>query len=240
MEDIELPERFSSVKLVKASTGELFDIEFAQRLNDSSWVKPATAEMSDIELPPSRSFVSLVKSDMLLLSSPRLSLVKPARGEMSEMLLPLTHSAVRLVKPVKAEISEITLLAANPKCVSLVKASTGEMSDTELFQKSRYVRLVACSNPVRLRTPASGSSRRVKAAISDGVIGSPSALPRAVSTAARRLGSGMFTAASVTALKIAVCPIPAADTSTAFVPRFTPSVSVLCAEPFYPSWHVWY
>ena len=90
------------------------------------------------------------------------SLVKPARGEMSEMLLPLTHSAVRLVKPAKAEISEITLLAANPKCVNLVKPATGEMSDTELFQKSRYVRLVACSNPVRLRTPASGASRRVK------------------------------------------------------------------------------
>ena len=141
-----MPERFSSVKLVKASTGELFDIEFAQRLNDSSWVKPATAEMSDTELPPSRSFVSLVKfargeisnielllrfsndrfvrpakaemSDMLLLSSPkRLSLVKPARGEMSDIELPLTHSAVRLVKPAKAEISEITLLAANPRCV---------------------------------------------------------------------------------------------------------------------------
>ena len=98
----------------------------------------------------------------------RVNLVKPARGEMSEMLLPLTHSAVRLVKPAKAEISEITLLAANPKCVNLVKPAKGEMSDTELFQKSRYVRLVAYSNPVRLLTPASGASRGVKVAISDG------------------------------------------------------------------------
>ena len=120
----------------------------------------------------------------------RVSLVKPARGEMSEMLLPLTHSAVRLVKPAKAEISEITLLAANPKCVNLVKPATGEMSDTELFQKSRYVRLVACSNPVRLRTPASGSSRCVKVAISDGIIEIPARLAESGLNRSAEIGVG--------------------------------------------------
>ena len=42
----------------------------------------------------------------------------------------------------------------------------------------------------------------------------------------------MSTAGSATALKVAGCPIPVADTEIAFVPRFGPSVSVLSALPF--------
>ena len=121
-----------------------------------------------------------------------------------------SFSHVRFVRPAKAEISEITLL-----------------------DRPRRVRLVACSNPVRLlQPPPPVSSRRVKVAISDGVIESPSALPRTVSIAARRLRSGRSTAGSTTALKVTACPIPEADTETVFVPRFGPSVSVFSALPF--------
>ena len=98
--------------------------------------------------------------------------------------------------------------------------------------RSSCVRLVALSSPVNLLILAFRFSRRVKVVISDGVIGSSSALPRASSIAARRLRSGMSTTASATALKKTGSTIPAADTETVFVPRFGPSVIVLSALPF--------
>ena len=91
------------------------------------------------------------------------------------------------------------------------------MSDTELLlmlrpstlsiPRCRLLRLIALSSPVKSLMLALGARRLVNVAISDAVMGSPDALSRAFSSAARRLGSGISTAGSDMSLKVTVTPL---------------------------------
>ena len=152
---------------------------------------------------------------------------------MSDIELLPRPSDVRFVKPDTAEMSDIELLLRY-RSVRLVKLANGEISDIELPKRSRWVRLIANSSPVKSLMPLPDAPRlvsvSVKVAISAGVIGVPGPLLSIFSRKARRLESGMLTVVlSATALKVTV--LPTADTSTVFVPRLGPSVSVLSALP---------
>ena len=171
---------------------------------------------------------------LLLQSHSDVRLINPATGDMSVIELFPKSNLVSLVNPATAEMSVIELSSSHRNS-SWDNPDKAEMSDILLPFSVRWVKLVANSSPVKSLMFAFLASRRVKVAISDGVIGSPFALPRSLSTAARRLESGMFTAVSAAALKVIVPSIPAADTETVFVPRFGPSVSVLSALPLFIS-----
>ena len=117
---------------------------------------------------------------------------------MSDIELPQRYRTDRLVNPARGEISD-TELYPRFNHVRLVNPATDEISDTELPSRSSPVRLIANPSPVKSLTLASSASRSVKISISATVIMAPDALPRAASTTARRLGSGMFTVCAVVA-----------------------------------------
>ena len=160
MEDIELPERFSSVRLVNPAKAEISDIKLSKIHNPLSLVKPATDEISDIELSQRDNDVRLVK---------------PESAEISDIELPPRFNPLSLVKPARGDRSDIELL--------LIGRPSSAPS-------SSLVRLVAPSSPVKSLILAFCALRRVKAAISAGAIGVPGVLPSASSMAARRLGVG--------------------------------------------------
>ena len=129
-------------------------------------------------------------------SSRWVRLVRFSKAEMSDIEFSARFREVRFVRPVTAEMSEIELIQRDSS-VRLVNSAKGERS-VMLFPPSfNFVRLVAPSSPVKSLMLAFPASRWVKFAISVVVIGSPDALPRAFSTAVRRLGSGMFTTCAV-------------------------------------------
>ena len=133
-----------------------------------------SAEMSEIE------FLSRFR---------RLRLVNPANDDMSEIELYPRYSDVRFVNLANDEMFEIKLLLRYSD-VRFVNPSIVEMSEIELFPRDSDIRLIACSSPVKSLMLELLALSRVKAAISDVVMGSSDALSNSAAIAARRLASG--------------------------------------------------
>ena len=169
------------------------------RLSLFNLVKKDSADTSNRLLLPRYSHSNLVKEDSadtsLMMLLPRLSLsnlVKEDSADTSLMMLPGSHSTVRLVKEDSADTS-LMLLLLRYSTVRLVKEDSADTSLMLFFSRSSTVRLVACSRPVKSLIPESRALRRVKVAISAGVIGAPLALPKLSSITAHRFASGMLT-----------------------------------------------
>ena len=162
------------VRLVKRVSGDKSEFErsFPARFRSVRLVKLVNGDKFEIVVLTSFRDVKLVKLD---------------RGEKSEMSLPERFSHVSLVKLERGDTSEIALLSRRNRI------SPSELHALIFPPRFSDVRLAANSSPVKSLMLLLLASRRVKVAISAGVIDAPLALPSAVSIAARRFASGIAT-----------------------------------------------